>query len=123
LCRRPRGTYVRYAVRSSSQAGGPQPLSRRLDKRLDALWKQYRYNNSLKSNKAYCAKLATNEHTWDVALLRIIIPADTAGDVKALIRASSATEAYLRSCSKATSVANWQRAWLGHPASALRRRS
>jgi hypothetical protein len=76
-----------------------------------SLYKLYRYKTSLAANRQYCAKLAAVARTELLALNAIVFPADTTADARLLIRAEAAMEADLRSCAKATSFANWNRAW------------
>ena len=81
------------------------------NKRLDVLWKQYRYKTSLTANKAYCAELR-DQRTY---LRARVAEDDRAGGHDCRHEGFDSRrlgeEARLRACSKATSVAGWQRAW------------
>ena len=81
------------------------------NKTIDALGKKYQNKTSLKALKAYCLGLANAAHTWVVKLKGTVVPADTAADMKSLIRNIAATEADLRTCSKARSLTSWNLAW------------
>ena len=81
------------------------------NKTIKTLWRQYRHKTSLSANKAYCSKLAANEHTWLLAMQKIVVPADTTADARALIRFAAGAEAHLRACAKAGTSASWLRSW------------
>jgi hypothetical protein len=71
------------------------------------LYRQYKNATSLKSLKAYCGKLADASRLELAALNMIVYPDDTKADAKVLIRLDAAIEVDLRSCSKSTSMADW----------------
>lgn len=81
------------------------------NKAIKTLYRENRNKTSLKASRTYCTKLADSERTWLLALQKIVVPADTTADVKALIRLSAADEAHLRSCAKSRSFADWNTAW------------
>jgi hypothetical protein len=75
------------------------------------LFKAYGKATTLKAWRTYCSKLDVATRTFIKAMQGITWPTDTASDAKALIRADAAADANLRSCAKARTAANWQRAW------------